>query len=280
MRRTLLLVLCVGLGWNSTSATASDWQLGGETAVPSRSIPKLTLARGGLQIDGIFLTNLSAGDIGEPISVSPDIWYGLNDVMTFGLVHSLHGTTGFWGIDTLGGPRGTSLCLTSQSGNCAEIYSNFAFLLRYSIVSVGNLHIGATGGLIANTFDPLAISVKVGAQFRGALGERLLLELTPSLFVGVTERSSGNIERATLPVTSTFSLDDRLAVLFQAGIIFSFENAADNVAIPVSLGGSYSITESIGVTGVFSFPALFGGDSVTSSGFDGRALTLGLHWRH
>src|SRR5262245_1697219 len=85
--------------------------------------------------------NLSKDTAGDPISISPDLWYGVNEKLTVGLVHSFAGATGIMGIP------GTSLCI---SGDFCE--SNFYNLvgadLRYTVKD-GTTSIAANGGLYA-----------------------------------------------------------------------------------------------------------------------------------
>jgi hypothetical protein len=59
----------------------------------------------------------------------------------------------------------------------------------------------------------------------------------------------------------------------QLGFILPFEGLGDNYAIPLSIGGSYHVNESLNVNGAFTLLKLIGGGS--GAGFDGRSLTLG-----
>ena len=69
---------------------------------------QLTLQKGRLVLNAYVGIGLSDGAAFKPISLSPDVWYGVTDDITAGLVHSGVGTTG------LLGDVGQSLCLTGK----------------------------------------------------------------------------------------------------------------------------------------------------------------------
>ena len=239
--------------------------------------PSLTLPAGSFSLDGLVVMNLSKGDIGEPISVSPDFWYGLTNEITLGLAHSFYGTTGMWGMDMRGEPQGRSLCLSAESGNCPEVYGNFSVLGRLQAWAGRGIAVAATAGLVANSIDPFALSVKLGAHLRGRVTNSVRVDFIPSMFIGLTERQI-NREDLIVPVTVSYTLNPRIEFFGQTGFVGSLHDLADSLAIPMSVGGSYALTEGLFLAGVFSMPAILGGDGVASNGVDGRVLTLALRW--
>ncbi|HZJ66624.1 MAG TPA: hypothetical protein VFD36_24125, partial [Kofleriaceae bacterium] len=78
---------------------------------------QLTLPKGRLLLDASLIASLVSGAEFKPFSLSPDVWYGVTDDITAGLVHSGVGTTGFIGS------AGESLCV-SGSANCGDLYKN------------------------------------------------------------------------------------------------------------------------------------------------------------
>ena len=55
--------------------------------------PGLVLARGQLELAINFELEMSADKIGKPVSIAPDVAYGVSDDLTVALVHSLYGVT-------------------------------------------------------------------------------------------------------------------------------------------------------------------------------------------
>src|SRR5580692_3652648 len=72
----------------------------------------LVLPQGKLLLDVYLEMSLSSNAVFSPVSLAPDLWYGLTDAWTLGLVHSTAGATGFIGVS------GDSLCLTGTSDGC------------------------------------------------------------------------------------------------------------------------------------------------------------------
>lgn len=218
--------------------------------------------------------NLSTDLVGKPVSLSPDVWYGVNDKLTIGLVHTTVGATGIQGIP------GTSLCLTGADNGCADVY-NFAGLdARYTLKSDAKLQLAFDGGLFMTNLDPFQLALKLGVTGRYRLAKQLALELAPNIFFGITERDGGGTVGATpnkevlaLPVGAVYSIDDKLGVLAQLSLLLPFEDAGDLYAIGFAVGGSYALTKQLSLELAFALPLLAtGGDG---GGVDARTLTLG-----
>jgi hypothetical protein len=234
---------------------------------------QLTLPKGRLVLDAFIEIGLSDGSEFEPISVSPDVWYGVSDDLTVGLVHSGRGASGFIGS------VGDSLCLSGEGGGCGDIYSNVGLNARYKL-KTGPLSYAVDGGLYANSIDPLALAVKLGVVGRWQKA-KLAVEFQPNVFIGVTERDGvvtggvavgGNKEILSIPVTAYYAVGPKVALSLQTGVVMPFEEIADTFTVPLSLGGHYSLNESMNLTLAFTFPAIIAG---TEGGIDARSLTLG-----
>src|SRR5712672_2804505 len=111
---------------------------------------QLTLQKGRLVLNAYLGIGLSSGGAFKPISVSPDIWYGVTDDITAGVVHSAVGTTGF-----IGGV-GESLCLTGTSNGCGDLYSNAGVEGRYKLKMSG-IALAVDGGLYSGHVTDLKL---------------------------------------------------------------------------------------------------------------------------
>src|SRR4051812_32455175 len=144
---------------------------------------QLVLQKGRLSLNAYLEINLSSGGTFKPVSISPDLWYGITDDITAGVVHSAVGTTGF-----IGGV-GESLCLTGSSSGCADLYQNAGVEGRYRL-KMSSIALAADAGLYSgHVTDLKLLELKVGAVGRWHQGP-LTIEGAPNLLIAVTDRSS------------------------------------------------------------------------------------------
>jgi hypothetical protein len=258
-------------------------QTSSPTAVTVASGERVTMPAKRFLLRADVNINLTSELAGKPISIAPDLWYGFDDKLTLGLVHSFVGQTGFLGV-----PGGASLCFngTIASGmagvpdtELCDVYGTVGAVGRYTLKQDAKMAIAAEGGLFARSFDPFAMAIKLGVAGRYRVAPKIAVDFQPGLFFGVTERDgtlsagTGNGEILALPVTGIYTVNKEVSVLLQTGLILPFQEAGDSYLVPLTIGGSYAVNKQISVYGAFSLPALIGGGDAT--GFDARAFTLG-----
>lgn len=239
------------------------------------AVEQLTLPRGRLVLEGFLEINLSDGAVFKPFSITPDLWYGATPEITVGLIHSTRGATGF-----IGG-FGDALCLVGEDNGCGELYPGFGVDVRYP-VKTGQLSWAADGGLFFRSLDPVQLAVKLGAVARYRHSDKIVIEASPNLFIGLTNRepeamglvvAATNGEVLNLPVTGLYEVAPKISVSLQLGVVLPFQNTGDFYAIPLSIGGHYVVDQSLAVNAAFSLPVLIGGSD--AAGVDIRSLTLG-----
>jgi hypothetical protein len=236
---------------------------------------QLTLQKGRLVLNGYVAISLSNSAVFKPISISPDVWYGVTDDITAGLVHSAVGTTGF--IGAAGG--GESLCVTGTDNLCGNLYHNVGFEGRYKLKMSG-IALAVDGGVYALQIqDPRLIDLKLGAVGRWQKGP-LAVEAAPSLFLALTNRSldvggvsaTFNRDILNLPATAMYTLNPMITLAAQTGLMLPLEDAGDFYQVPLSVGVFYKVNDEVNVTAAFSLPRLI---ASSSGGIDVRTLTLG-----
>ncbi len=263
--------VCVVLGATLSIARADTEPEGdpGTAAPLAASVPagdgndSLTLPKGRLVLDAFIGISLSTDLVGKPFSISPDVWYGVSDDLTVGLVHSGRGGNGFMGAVN------TSLCLAGEENGCGDIYSNVGVNARYKL-KTGPLSYAVDGGLYARSIDPLALALKLGIVGRWSK-DKLAVELQPNVFIGVTERDL-NKELLSIPVTAYYAVAAQIALAVQIGVQLPFEEIGDTYKVPLSIGAFYGLNESLNLSLAFSLPQIVAG---TDGGADVRSLTLG-----
>ena len=282
-KKTTLLWAVFGASLLAARASAQPEPEPAGEAPPAAAAPgaeagdDLTLPKGRLVLNAFLEINLSTDAVGKPISLSPDVWYGVTPEITAGLVHSAVGRSGFIGFT---GGTGSALCLTGSDNGCADFYPGFGLEARYKL-KTGMFSWAAEGGLMFNHLsDPLRFGLKLGAVGRWHSGQ-IALELEPSLYIGITNRSQDvlgmsvafNRDVLGIPATVLYAIDPKISVSGQLGIVLPLEDAGDTYSVPLSIGGHYHVNESLTATLAFSLARLIGGGSGT--GFDTRVLTLG-----
>ena len=259
-----------------TTIAAAAITLHGGFALADEQTDQLTAPKGKVVIDGFVEVNLSKSLAGKPISLSPDGWYGVTDDVTVGLVHSSVGATGF-----LGG-AGDSLCLTGTKNGCAKFYNDVGIDVRYRLKTP----LAFDGGLYVRNFDPFQLALKLGIAGRWRFAGKGIIEVQPSLAIGLTKRDGNpppmgtmgsggplNQEVLSLPITVGYEVVDKLELALQTGVQTPFKHAGDGYRIPLSIAGRYQITPHVGLGLAFTLPALAGGGPLT--GVDARTLLLG-----
>lgn len=253
-------LLVASLALAPARAAADDGAAGDDTEA------RLTVPHRRVVVHALLEVSLSKDAAFAPVSVAPDVWYGVTPAITVGLVHSSRGLGGF-----LGG-AGDGLCLTGEDNGCGGFYDRAGLLARYHVAG-GKLALALDGGLVARSLSPFAASLKLGGAARLQLG-KVALELTPNLWLGLTERDSGNTELLNLPLSATYMITPKVALAGQAGFILPLADIRHDVVVAASVGAQALVTDDLFVDVVFSLPHWLDTDRSTY-GLDARTLTLG-----
>jgi hypothetical protein len=284
----LAAIAAAALGAPPRTAAAQDEPSDGEAAREPEpaderarpAAPPLVLAKGAWLVAGSTLNiNLSADDVGEPVSLAPSVWYGWKSKLTIGLTHD-NGTTPWsprpailtlFGVDLMGNPEaytgGGGICLSGEDGNCLDPYSNVGFDALYSLRQGGTLSLAGHPGLDLATFSPFAVQLRLGVLGRYAVKPKISVVFDPRLVLGVTERES-NKTAIDLPFWVWYAVNSRFGVYAHTGIAGSFDGFGDVFRIPLQVGASLQINAKIGAGVDFGFTSLF------RSSIDGRALGI------
>jgi hypothetical protein len=267
IRFTTIAVASALVGASGLTARAD----GPTTADSSESVPdELVLPKGKLLLDAFLEMNLSSGEVFKPVSITPDLWYGVTDDLTLGLVHSGTGANGFIGA------VGNSLCLGSS---CTDFYNDVGIDARIRLTRPWAVDAGL---YVLNFSNPFELAAKIGISGRWTWHNKLALELQPSLFIGFTDRNptnpappapaaKPNTEELYVPVTLSYMVAPKVDLALQTGLVLPFSNAGNSWAIPISIAIRYAVNGKFGIGLAFTFPDLIGGASTA----DERTLTLG-----
>ena len=248
----------------------------GEVAAAAARGP--TLPAGQIAITASLQLGLSNEQGLAPISIAPDVWYGVNDKLQAGLVTSIHGIFGFWSGALLGlAPSG--LCLSGepdlaegQIAGCDNVFDNIGAEALYAVSADGPFQLAAGGGLHAFGFDPFQLTLKAGVRGMYRSGQ-IAVGFAPNVYIGLTEREeAGNKEAIAVPVDVTFMASPQLGVGVQTGIFGSFDGFGDNYVVPLAVGAMYMINPQMVVAGAFSLDRVIGFEGPDA--FDLRSINI------
>ncbi|MEO8698984.1 MAG: hypothetical protein ABI867_03040 [Kofleriaceae bacterium] len=248
----------------------------GDVAATGKTVARMTMPGGKILLNAIVESNLAKGAAGKPFSIAPDIWYGVSDKLTLGLVHSGRGQTGF----LTGAGRG--LCFGDKEGVCAlglgKIYTSVGAEARIGLTEGGFPIALAIGGIVEAFKPDLVASSKVG--FIGRLqSSRIAIEIAPTVFAGLTQRKvegvSINEDVFSMPVTLLLQLSPSFALALQSGVTLTIENAGDSYVVPAAAGLAVWITPKLSFDVAFGLAAVVDKDDMKKA-FDDRSLTIGV----
>jgi hypothetical protein len=214
---------------------------------------------------------------GKPLSIAPDLWFGLHDRLTFGIIHSGRAATGF-----LSG-FGTGLCFRGGGGGACDLGLGDVYTFAGAEARIGLTEGGFAVGLVlggqARAFDPkLVASGKAGFIAR-INSKRLAIELAPSALIGITQRKVGgmdfNRDEIYVPVTIYLRFAPSFSLALQGGIASTLKKFGDNYRIPAAAGIAFWITPHLSIDAAFGLAAVADKDDMTKA-FDQRSATLGL----
>lgn len=230
---TAMVVVCFGSGTAMAQEeeewTKDNWPM----AVNTRP---LTLAKSMLEIRGDTLRlNLSKDAVGKPISLAPDIYFGVNDKLSVGVTH------------------GTGICLTGADNGCAKAYNDVGIDALYALMGKGNLQVAGHGGLqMASLSDPFLMGINLGLLVRIRSG-KIALVADPRINIGVTERDAGNKESLIIPAWLRFQASTQANLFVRSGAQGPLDGFGDAVGIPLGVGADYTLNNRLDFGFEFAF---------------------------
>lgn len=209
---------------------AADW--------PTRLVDRpLVLGASMFELRGDTLRlNLSEDAVGDPISLAPDLYYGLDQRITLGYFHD------------------TGVCISGDG--CSGTYNDFGVEALYSLIYDGTVVMAARAGMTFDPLDPFTGGVHLGLPVRLTVGDFGVL-LDPRLYVGLFNRD-GRKEVLDVPVQVQYQLTDQNALLLSTGMRGPLSGFGDAVEVPVGLGALFTIARRVDVGGELVFPNLAG----------------------
>lgn len=265
-RRLLIAtVLVMAFGGAAVADDAASAAAPSAPAPPPKPPASLTLPRGALEVTVNLEVNASADSVAKPVSIAPDVSYGVTPDVTLMVVHSRYALTG------LRGAAGGGLCVTGTDNGCAHPYDNLGAEGLISLAK-GPLSIAANVGFHVLSFDRGFYAGKVGARLRYTSG-RVGFTTLPVLFVAVTHRpddsattplAADNPDRFFIPVVLGVTATPELWLGAGAGLKGPLQELGDNWQLAVGGLAQYKISPELKVGTSLIFGQIVGGNEMTS----------------
>ena len=204
--------------------------------------PLDTIAAGEIKIDvSIEIPLADEGGFFNPISVSPDIYYGINNNFSVGLLHS-SASQGLLGFSNLF--AGNSLALGD-----GDAYNNLGLEAQYTFLRQDSFSIAGQGGFYVDTINPdFNTSFKAGFIARANIGA---LEATVNPYIRLPLDDSGTRDNNFfVPVWLYYNLQPRLDLTIITGL--------NDEALMLGGGVSYDLEGPIDFAAHIGWPKLAG----------------------
>ena len=270
--RTVLFTCCLAalaspvLADDDVAAT-SDAPAGQDAVVRGVQSPG-----GMLSIRLTLAMNLSQDKVGKPISLVPNVYYGVSDRLQLGLIHD-----GPMRIQT---KPGSGLCLTGSDNGCAHVYDNIGFDAMFGLLFGPALHLSAHGALYVTSFDKGTAMLAVGAAAKVHVTDTLAVFADPQLGFQLAKRDDVGVDdQLFLPVELQYQASTTATAKLLTGITGSLSGFGDSYQVPVGVGVNYNLNERFDIGGRFSFDNLAGKHAEGVGAADTRSVALQLNIR-
>lgn len=268
VRRALVVALGAALGSSSSA--------GAEPAKPAP--PGLTLPGGVVSVSATLEVEATAAKAGKPISLAPDVSYGVTPELTLSLVHSTFAVTGFRG----GAGRG--LCLTGEDRGCAKLYNNVGAEALYGLAR-GPFALAVSAGVHSTNLDAGFYSAKAGLRLRWMSGA-FSLASSPSVLIALTHRDDmpKNVDQLFVPVLASYKPAKPLTLSLGSGLKGPLDGLGDAWEVPLGFIGTFALSPKLAVGTSLVFGKLLGGaddppaPAAPATGQRYRAFQLWLTW--
>jgi len=249
-RMSLIMAALALAGAAPLSAHADEFYIAADWPIRFVDRP-LVLGPSMFELRGETLRlNLSKDAVGDPISLAPDLYFGIDERITIGIFHDV------------------GICISGDG--CGQTYNDFGVEGLYSLLYEGAVTMAVRLGATFNPLDPFVGGLHVGMPLRVSGGDLAVL-FDPRLYIGIFERDLRK-EFLDVPVQLQYQLTDQNALLVTSGVRGPLDGFGNSVQVPVGVGAVIALSRRVDVGGEFLFTNLAGRDG----GVAGRLLLLRL----
>ncbi len=216
---------------------------------------------GVVQVFAPLQISLVPKEIGKPTFWAPNISWGLSDTITLRILHG----EAYRAPDSVAG-----VCFTGQSGGCPNVYNNVSADAVVALISSSSFSLTGNAGLsLANT-SPLSFGVIVGTVAEMSVGEKLALQLEPSLLVALNRQAMDNPHRFGITARAFVQASKPLLLFSLMGLFSPFEDFANQHVVPIGGGFLHALGPNVDLGLQLTFTNVLG----AQASLDDRQLTI------
>jgi hypothetical protein len=173
-------------------------------AAPAHAEP-MVLDRGEVYARLVIETDFAQRRLARPLSYAPDVWLGVTDALTLGVIHSSQS------VDRI--DAGSSFCVRELATRCSGVYRGSGVDLRMKWTA----HVAWHARALLRDIDPVKPAVTAGALLRWTRG-RYVVDADPYLRIGLGNRAAGNRDALVVPIWIGRRLGDHAELAIHTGI--------------------------------------------------------------
>ncbi len=205
----------------------------------------LTLVGGMLEVRGdTLVVNMSddaLGGVGDPVLVSPHIYYGVNNKLTVGVVHQ------------------RSICVSGDL--CDKAYNDVTLDMLYGFMVKGSVQAAGHLGIALQSIDPFIGGLNVGLLARFGTG-KVALVFDPKIYVGAIGRdevgAGPSKEYISVPVRIQIQVNGQTNAFISTGLFGPLDGLGDSYRVPVGVGATFAVNNRLDFGAEFQFGNLGG----------------------
>jgi hypothetical protein len=237
-------------------------------AMGGPELTSVTLDPGRWSIRVPLAIGLTSGNAGKPLSLPVDAYYGLNENLTLGLSHS-------YGVvqSVLPYRPGLGICLSSETSGCPKVYDNIGLDAIMKFLP-GVIQVAGHGGLDLLSFDPMMLSLRLGILAQAPLATNIAIIVDPRIWIGLTERDTGNKEALWLPLAVQLWATPMVRLSARTNLGGPLDGFGDSYFGALGAFAGFGLTDMIEAFVSFDFTNLYG----KNSSADYRALVVGVNF--
>lgn len=225
----------------------------------------LVLPAGGIEAAVTAEIDLAPRRIGRPLSLAPDLWFGVTSRWTVGVIHSNASISRI--------APGASYCFRHTPLVCDRTYSNAGLDVRYR-ARAGALAVAPRLRVLIRDVDPWKPAVTAGALVRWTRG-RFAITSDPYLRVGLANTDRGNRAALFVPVVFAIQPVRRIAAILHTGYDTDLAVWRDGWHVPMAFGLRARVTSQLELGVLGGLTSALGAQNTRNR----RVLFVSVRWR-
>jgi hypothetical protein len=202
-----------------------------------------------VELDATLELELATSSFARPLSIAPDLWWGVTSHLTVGLIHS-HAS-----LDQI--DAGASFCLRTAELGCERTYRGSGVDARYLVYRDDAIEIAPRVRALVRDLDPIKPAVTLGALMRWRDG-RFAIATDPYLQLGLENRAAGNRSQLWLPVYLELAPACAWVLAVHTGWNAELVTIGDDWHVPLALSARVAVAAGFELAVEAGFPTLGG----------------------